>query len=160
MIRLDLLNIGLVEETGGILLVMRAPAVSRLLVIETGLLEGQAVAMEAEGIRADRPLTHDLIYNVMLALGGRIQEVRIQDFHDETFFAKIVMSRPNGGPAVEVDARPSDAIALALRAQAPIFVSDQVMSEAGVPEDRQGRFAELYGEEEEDDDLPTSGIIH
>ena len=157
MIRLDLLNVGLVEETGGIILVMRAPAISRLLVIETGLLEGQAVAMEAEGIRADRPLTHDLLYSVVATLGGRIQEVRIQDFHDETFFAKLVLTRANGGAPVEVDARPSDAIALALRAGAPIYVTDQVMTEVGVPENKQGRLAELYGN---DDDLPTGGVVH
>lgn len=150
MVRLDLLNVGIVEETGGILLVMHAAEMARLLVIETGLLEGQAIAMEAQGVRADRPLTQDLMYEVILRLGARVREVRIEDFHDEAFIARVVLQRVDGATEpVEVDARPSDAIALALRAKAPIFVSDRVMVEHGIPEEREGRFAELFEEAEE-----------
>jgi bifunctional DNase/RNase len=150
MIRLDLLNVGIVEETGGILLVMHAAEVERLLVIETGLLEGQAIALEAQGVRADRPLTQDLLHEVILRLGARVREVRIEDFHDEAFFARIVLEKIDGvGRTVEVDARPSDAIALALRAEAPILVSDKIMVDHGIPEEREGRFAELFEDEED-----------
>lgn len=158
MVRLDLLNVGIVEETGGILLVMHAAEMARLLVIETGLLEGQAIALEAQGVRADRPLTQDLLYDVIQHLGARVREVRIVDFHDEAFFARIVLERLDGTTKpVEVDARPSDAIALALRAQAPILVSDQVMVEHGIPEEREGRFAELFDGEEEGNGEGSAG---
>lgn len=148
MVRLDLLDVGLVEETGSILLVLRAPEQERLLVIETGVLEGQAVALEAGGERADRPLTQDLLFETIRRLGAMVAEVQIPEFHDETFFAKIILTRPDGGTHVELDARPSHAIALALRARAPIYVSDQVLAETGVSEDREGRFAELFEEDE------------
>lgn len=152
MERLDLLNVGLVEETGGILLVMHAAQTERLLVIETGLLEGQAIALEAQGVRADRPLTQDLLYEIIVRLGARVREVRIEDFADEAFIAKIVVHRVDGSTAEEaVDARPSDAIALALRAGAPILVSDRIMEEHSIPEDREGRFAQLFAGAEEDE---------
>ncbi|HYF80442.1 MAG TPA: bifunctional nuclease family protein [Symbiobacteriaceae bacterium] len=162
MVRLDLLNVGIVEETGGILLVMHAAEMARLLVIETGLLEGQAIALEAQGVRADRPLTQDLLHEVILHLGARVREVRIEDFHDEAFFARIVLERPDGAARpVEVDARPSDAIALALRAQAPIFVADRVMVEHGIPEEREGRFAELFeGEDGGDQEGGGGRLLH
>lgn len=161
MIRLDLLDVGLVEETGGIVLVLRAPERERLLVIETGLLEGQAVALEKEGVRAERPLTHDLMYELLRALGGTVSEVRIQEFHDETYFARVILTKPDGGTALELDARPSDAIALALRAGAPIYVNDEILAERGVPEQREGRFEELFHEaEDDDDDTPGGRIVH
>ena len=147
MIRMDLLNVGLVEETGGILLVLQAPEAERLLVIETGLLEGQAIALEAGGVRAERPLTPDLLHDTILRLGARVREVQIPEFHDETFFARIVLSRNDGGPPVELDARPSDAIALALRARAPIYVSDEIVDAMGLPAEPGGRFEELFDEE-------------
>jgi bifunctional DNase/RNase len=156
MARLDLLNVGLVEETGGILVVLRAPEMARLLVIETGPLEGQAIALEAGGVRAERPLTQDLLFDVISRLGAKVKEVHIGDFRDETFFARVVlMDRPDGGETVELDARPSDAIALALRAGAPMYVNDRVMVEMGIPEDRNGRFAELF-----DDDEDGERVIH
>lgn len=150
MIRLDLLNVGLVEETGGILLVLRAPELARLLVIETGVNEGQAVALEANGVRSERPLTHDLLHDTILRLGARVREVRIEDFHDETYFARILLQRPDPGTAdLELDARPSDAIALALRARAPILVADEVLARLGIPEERNGRFQELFQDAED-----------
>jgi uncharacterized protein len=162
MVRLDLLNVGIVEETGGILLVMHAAEMARLLVIETGLLEGQAIALEAQGVRADRPLTQDLLHEVILHLGARVREVRIEDFRDEAFYARVVLERLDGATRpVEVDARPSDAIALALRAQAPIFVADQVMVEYGIPEEREGRLAELFDGEDGDDEEGGGGrLLH
>ncbi|HEY3367516.1 MAG TPA: bifunctional nuclease family protein [Symbiobacteriaceae bacterium] len=154
MIRLDLLNVGLVEETGGVLLVLRAPELARLLVIETGIQEGEAIALEAEGERAERPLTQDILYDTIRALGATVAEVQIQDFHDETFYAKIVLAKVDGASRVELDARPSDAVALALRARAPIYVSEQVMGELSIPEDAGDRFADLY------DEPPEGRVIH
>ncbi len=151
MIRLNFLDVGLVEETASVLLVLQAPELRRLLVIETGFVEGESIVLGAEGVRGDRPLTHDLLHDVITKLGARVEEVRISDFHDETFYAKVVVSSGlDGATRHEFDARPSDAIAIALRARAPIYASDKVLAEVGVPEERTGRFAELF--EELDDD--------
>lgn len=145
MIRLNLQGVGQVEQTDAILVVMRAPELGQLLVIETGPLEGQAIALEAEGVKTGRPLTHDLMHSMIEGLGARVKEVRIQDFYDETFYAEVVLSETvDGLRTVEFDARPSDAIALALRAGVPVYVSEEVMEEAGIPEEPAGRFAELF----------------
>ncbi|HWI62136.1 MAG TPA: bifunctional nuclease family protein [Symbiobacteriaceae bacterium] len=166
MVRLELLNVGLVEETGGILLVMHDVEDERLLVIETGLLEGQAIALEAQGVRADRPLTQDLLHEVIVRLGARVKAVEIEDFEDEAFIATIVLHRVDGTISeVRIDARPSDAIALALRAEAPIFVADRLMAEHGIAEEREGRFAALFGragaeEEYGDDGGEGGGVVH
>lgn len=160
MIRLDLMSVGMVEETGGILLILRAPELARLLVIETGPLEGTAIAMEAEGVRSERPSTQDLLFTIVTRLGAQVREIQIREFYEETFFARVIMSDPKGNP-VEVDARPSDAIALALRAGAPIYVADQLIAEMGLPEDRDGRFAALYSyEEDAEDEDPKDRIVH
>lgn len=156
MIRLDLLNVGLVEETGGILVVLRARDQARLLVIETGLPEGRSIALAAAGERDDRPQTQDLLHEVIRSLGARVQEASIDDFRDETYYASLVLVGRDGR-ARKLDARPSDAIGLALRAGAPIFVADEVLAEMGLPADRQGRFAELFQEE---DEPPGERVVH
>ena len=97
-----------------------------------------------EGTRPPRPLTHDLIKTVIDALGGTITEVFIYDLKDETFFARLQM-----GPDLAIDARPSDAIALALRFGANIFVSEEVMEQAGfLP--KEGEDDEMESEGDED----------
>jgi bifunctional DNase/RNase len=159
MIRLDLMSVGMIEETGGILLILRAPELARLLVIETGPLEGRAIALEAEGVRSERPLTQDLLFTIVTKLGAQVKEVQIQEFHDETFYARVMMNDTNG-KAVEVDARPSDAIALAMRAGAPIYVAENVIAELGQPEDRNGRFNALYPDDEDEDEENAGRIVH
>jgi bifunctional DNase/RNase len=159
MIRLDLVNVGVIEETGGILLVLRAAEQERLLVIETGVFEGRAIAMEAEGVRAEPPLTHDLLHDAIIHLGARVREVLIDDLRDNTFFAKVILTRGDGAESIALDARSSDAIAIALRASAPIYVDEKIMSEVSVPEEREGRFAELYTEPEPDKP-PEGHIVH
>lgn len=159
MFRLDLLNVGLVDETDAVLVVLRDPQLARLVVIETGPLEGQAIALEAQGVRAERPLTADLLYEIVDGLGARVEEVRIEDVDDEAFYAKVILSRAvDGSERLDFDARPSDAIALAMRAGAPIFASDRVMQEAGIPEAQERkRLAALYSEE---DFPPGDGTVH
>lgn len=156
MVRLNLLNVGIVDETEAILLVLREVDSPRLLVIETGTLEGQSIVLQAEGLRAERPMTHDLMHEMIQALGARVEQVQIGDLDDDTFYAKVVLTRAvDGARRMEFDARPSDAIALALRAGAPIYASNEVMDEAGIPEERQGRFAALY-----EDEPPDTHTIH
>jgi bifunctional DNase/RNase len=160
LIRLSVLSIGVVEETGSVILVLRAAELARLLVMEIGLLEGRAIALEAEGVKAPRPLTHDLLHQVIEALGARVEAVHIRDFQDKTFYATLVLSQ-EGGRRVELDARPSDAIALALRAGAPIFATEAVLAVAGIDEGETGDELELevdVDDDHEDDEHNT--VVH
>ncbi|HYF77565.1 MAG TPA: bifunctional nuclease family protein [Symbiobacteriaceae bacterium] len=160
MIRLSLGSVGLVEDTGSVIIVLRAEELGRLLVMEVGLLEGRAIAMEAEGVRAPRPLTHDLLYQVVQSLGAQIASVRIRDYKDSTFFAHLYLQQADGRE-IEVDARPSDAIAIALRSGAPIYATDDVMEAAGLSEEMAEEDETIddtpEGEEEEDGEDP---IVH
>jgi bifunctional DNase/RNase len=106
----------------------------RRLPIIIGAFEAQAIALEIEGIKPPRPLTHDLLKQLTDSLGATVLEIIIDELRDNTFFAKIILEV--SGFSQEIDARPSDAIALAVRAQSPIYVSEIVMDSAAfVPTD-------------------------
>lgn len=117
---------------GGYALILKEIAGERRLPIIIGSFEAQHIALELEGIKPPRPLTHDLLKNIIEQLGFSISYVFINELRDGTFFAKIKM---DVGSLDEIDARPSDAIALALKFAVPIYVSEEVMDEVGfVPE--------------------------
>lgn len=97
-----------------------------MLPIWVGAYEANAIALEIEKIAPQRPLTHDLLRNLIIEMGARVERVVVSELRDNTFFAVIEM-RNSGGEAVMLDARPSDAIALALRADCPIFVNEEVI---------------------------------
>ena len=97
----------------------------RTLPIWVDVFEASAIAMELKGMVAPRPLTHDLIKSIIEGLQGRVTQVCVHDLRDNTFFAKIIISR--GKKKVNIDARPSDALALALRTRVPIYVSEEVL---------------------------------
>lgn len=164
MIRLNVVSVGLVEDTGSVIIVLRAEESARLLVMEIGMLEGRSIAMEAEGVRAPRPLTHDLMHQFIQGLGATVGDVRIRDFRDGTFFATVVLLRQDG-TSVEFDARPSDAIALALRAGAPIYAADEVMAVAAIDEDDmedddEPEDVDGLAEEEEEDEDEEDPVVH
>lgn len=96
----------------------------RLLPIWIGLYEGGAIGMAIHGQQFPRPLTHDLFMNMMADLGGKIKHVVITELKDSTFYAEVVLM--NGAKEVVIDARPSDSVALAVRANCPILVGEQV----------------------------------
>lgn len=102
----------------------------RLLPIWIGILEATAIALEVEGIKPARPLTHDLLKNVLETLGVEVSMVLIHDLKDNTFYGQVILRA--GDTTIEMDSRPSDAIALALRTHAPIFVSERVIEQAGI----------------------------
>lgn len=106
----------------------------RYLPIIVGPLEAGAIAMAIEGIEPPRPQTHDLFKQVLDRLSVRVTGVLIDDVRDETFYAQISLLQENA-EVVEIDARPSDAIALALRARVPISVLERVLDLAGVTAD-------------------------
>lgn len=100
-----------------------------LLPIWIGAFEANAIALAVEGIEAPRPLTHDLLHATIQRLGATLRRVEIHDLAEGTFFARLVLASENGS-GIEVDARPSDAIALALRAGAPIWAAQPVLAAA------------------------------
>jgi len=98
------------------------------LPIWVGLLEATAIASEIEGVRFSRPMTHDLLKNIMDKVDIKIKKIEICDLRDNTYYAVIHLT--NRGEPLSIDSRPSDAIALALRTEAPIFVSDEVLKKS------------------------------
>ena len=105
---------------------------SHYLPILIGPFEATAIALALEGAPVPRPLSHDLMRNILDSLETTLEQVVIHDIKDSTFFAKLVL-RTNG-ELQEIDARPSDGIALALRMQSPIYVSDKIVLEEASPE--------------------------
>ncbi|HEV8434324.1 MAG TPA: bifunctional nuclease family protein [Thermoanaerobaculia bacterium] len=98
------------------------------LPIWVGIFEANAIALQLENVATPRPMTHDLLKDMIGQLEGRVTRIVINDLRDSTFFAQIRVL--TGGKTLEVDARPSDAIALALRTEAPIFVAQAVLDQA------------------------------
>jgi len=106
----------------------------RILPIWVGLAEAQAIVSKMQDIKYPRPMTHDLLRAVIEETGHTVTRVRVTRLEDTTFFAAIDLDGPTG--ALEIDARPSDAIALALRVGAPIYVAEEVLEQAHRPSDR------------------------
>jgi bifunctional DNase/RNase len=104
----------------------------RFLPILIGPFEATAIALALEGTAVPRPLSHDLMRSMLETLNAKLEQIIIHDIKDATFFAKLVV-RTNGSTQ-EIDARPSDCIALALRMHAPIFVTDKIALEETVPD--------------------------
>lgn len=101
------------------------------LPIWVGIFEANAIALQLENITTPRPMTHDLLRNMIAELNARVIRIVINDLRDSTFFAQIRLAVGAGSDrTLEVDARPSDAIALALRTEAPIFVAQSVLDQA------------------------------
>jgi len=101
-----------------------------VLPIWVGVYEANAIALEIEKVQTPRPMTHDLLKNVLLGLEVQVQKVVVSDLKDDTFYAIIWMERD--GQTISMDSRPSDALALALRLDCPIFVSEQVLKNSKV----------------------------
>ncbi len=98
---------------------------TRLVPIWIGVSEGNAIALEMQGEKFPRPLTHDLILNFLTALNAKVAKVVISDLKDNSYYALITLE--SGGKALEIDARPSDSLAIAVRAKCPIFIEDKVL---------------------------------
>ena len=107
----------------------------RYLPIWTGPAEADSIAVKLQDLSVPRPLTHDLLRNVIETVGGSVRHVVVSDLRDDTFYAKIVVDVK--GEIMEIDSRPADAMALAVRAQAPIFVEGSVMDKASIILDKE-----------------------
>jgi len=110
------------------IIILRDKEGQRVLPIWDGVFEANAIALQIENVATPRPMTHDLLKNVITDLRGRIERIVVSDLKENTFFALIYLNV--NGEVIAVDARPSDAIALALRASAPIFVEEKVIDHA------------------------------
>jgi hypothetical protein len=110
--------------------ILKEKETNRYLPIWIGASEADAIAVKLQGVNVARPLTHDLIQTMVEALGAKINSIIVSDLKNDVFFAKIVLS-VNSGQA-EIDSRPSDAIALAVRVQVPIFAEETVLDRAGI----------------------------
>ena len=142
---MDILGLSTSPGTGGAYaLILSEVEGNRRLPIIIGTFEAQAIALELEHIKPPRPMTHDLLKNVVQSFNAYVKNIFINDLSEGTFYAQIVYEDENGSN-LEQDARPSDAIALAIRFNAPIFVTDTILNEAGI-----------VSEEGEEDDIESA----
>jgi len=147
-IQCEILGLSSSPSTGGAYaILLKEVNGNRRLPIIIGAFEAQAIALEIEGIKPPRPLTHDLLKQITDNLGATIVEVIIDELRENTFYAKIILEV--SALTNEIDARPSDAIALAVRAQAPIYVAESVMEVAAFIPSDEGEKEESASEKEE-----------
>jgi len=110
------------------IVILRDQEGDRILPIWVGVFEANAIALQIENVQTPRPMTHDLLKNILEDLSARVERIVVCDLKENTFYALIHLRR--NGQVLTIDARPSDAIALALRARAPIFVEESVIQSA------------------------------
>lgn len=154
-IQCEILGLSTSPSTGGAyaILLREIDGVRRLPII-IGSFEAQAIALEIEGIKPPRPLTHDLLKQIIDNLGGSVTEVIISELRENTFYAKIVLNV--SGMTNEVDARPSDAIALSVRTQSPIYVAESVLETAGFIPSEESEKESVKKKEPVEESIPKS----
>ncbi len=128
-VRVDLAQIRISETHEQQVIVLRERNGNRYLQIVIGLPEALAIDRRVKGHQTQRPLTHDLLANVIEQLQGELEKIVINDLQDHTFYAKLVVRQQ--GQLIEIDSRPSDAIAVGVASEVPIYVAEHVLSEAG-----------------------------
>ena len=128
LIQMEVSKIRIDERRGEQVIVLKERGGTRLLPIIIGISEVTAIKMKISGIQPPRPLTHDLLRETITQLGATLQRIVITRLELNTFFAKLIL-QTSEGQVKEVDARPSDGIAVALRADAPIFVAEEVLNQ-------------------------------
>ena len=115
--------------------ILKVKDTDRYLPIWIGANEADAIALKLQDMSVPRPLTHDLLGSIISSLGAQVNHIIVSDLNDDTFYAKIVLEYEGG--QVEIDSRPSDAIALAVRADAPIYAEEAVIEKVGVQMDEE-----------------------
>jgi len=117
--------------------ILKEKTAERYLPIWIGPTEADAIAVKLQGATVPRPLSHDLLHSVIGALGATLNSIVINELKGDTFYAKIILNVDGG--QMEVDSRPSDALALAVRAEVPIYVEESVLDKAGILLDKETR---------------------
>ena len=125
MVRVRVAHLGLDRTTNTPVVILQEEAGERTLPIWIGASEANAIALELQGVRPERPLTHDLMKLLVSGLGGELRRVVIAALRENTYLAQLLIYR--GTDVFEVDARPSDSIALALRMNSPIFLNEELL---------------------------------
>lgn len=115
--------------------ILRVKESNRYLPIWIGPSEADSIALKLQDVAVPRPLTHDLLRSVIASLGATVNRIVVSDLSNDTFYAKVILQV--NGSTMEVDSRPSDAIALAVRTDAPIFADDTVVEKAGLQMDEE-----------------------
>ncbi len=128
MVEVRVAHLGLDRTTNSPVVILREKDGAGVLPIWIGPAEASAIAMELEGVKAPRPMTHDLLKQILLGLGGSLKRVNISSVKERTYFAELLVQRDER--VYQFDARPSDSIALALRVQAPIFADAALLDQA------------------------------
>jgi bifunctional DNase/RNase len=126
MVQVRVAHLGLDRTSNTPVVILQENEGQRVLPIWIGPAEASAIAMELAGVKFSRPLTHDLLKQVIVGLGAELRKVIITQVKDNTYFAELHIYR--GDTVIQIDARPSDSIALALRLKAPIFTSDTLLN--------------------------------
>ncbi|WP_029520678.1 MULTISPECIES: bifunctional nuclease family protein [unclassified Persephonella] len=128
MIEMNVQGITLDPVTNMPIVILRGKETDHVLPIWIGIFEANAIAMQLEGITRPRPMTHDLINSIINSLNGVVEYIYIHDLRDNTYYAEISIKTES--TPLKIDARPSDAINIALRSGAPIFVSEEVLQKS------------------------------
>jgi bifunctional DNase/RNase len=131
VVKVEIFGLALDEAGKSPIIVLKDEGETRVLPIWIGAVEAMSISMAINKVPFPRPMTHDLLLNSITALGGTIARVEITDIENGTFFAELVVS--TGEETRRIDCRPSDAIALAVRAECPILAGESVLDEAGGP---------------------------
>lgn len=150
MQEMSLAFIGMTPKSGEQFMVLRETDGSRALVLGIGFAEATSVAMGAGRIRAQRPLTHDLIIDLLQRLEVSVRRVVIHDLQNNAFIAVLDLDTPKG--VQEIDCRPSDGVALAVRMKSPIFAAEGLLERAGVDLDELPSLRDLEADDDEHDD--------
>lgn len=154
-VQCEILGLSTNPSTGGAYaILLKEVNGARRLPIIIGAFEAQAIALEMEGIKPPRPLTHDLLKTMVDNLGANVVEIFVSELKENTFYAKIILEA--SGLTNEIDARPSDAIALAVRSYAPIYVNEIVMSAAAFIPSDESEIPGFEGSKLESDKKPLS----
>jgi uncharacterized protein len=130
VIEVVVLGLGRAPGDAGLLLLLKERAGPRLLPLGIGPFEAEAIALQLQGTAVPRPLSHDLLAQVLVGLRAQLQRVEVTALTEGIFYAQLVVEQ--AGQQQEIDSRPSDAVALALRTAAPIYVAEPVLDEASV----------------------------
>lgn len=125
LVRMDLARIIITETGDSQVIILRERGGDRHFPILIGITEALAIERRVKGIRTARPLTHDLMANIIEQLDAELEKIIISDLQEHTFYAKLIVRR--NGDLLEVDSRPSDAIALGVQRQTPIYVDEEVL---------------------------------
>jgi len=158
-VKLNILGLSYSQtQTGAYALVLSEADGNRRIPIIIGAVEAQAIAIQLEGLKPPRPLTHDLFLNVALAFDIEIAEVFIHKLEEGIFYAEIVCEQNSN--RIRVDSRTSDAIALALRFECPIFTTEEILDKAGINMefDESGEGSDEF-EDDENSKKPSAGHV-